>query len=178
MRRNFVSAAFLLLIKFKLNAPDLIFSFICDTIHLYQAKIYFQSENILSENQNREKVMAKIQESGEMYLETIYVLSKKGPVRSTDVAEHMGYSKPSISRAVGLLKSSGYLLMDKEGYLTLTDAGLEIASKIYERHILLSEFLVRLGVDKDVAAADACKIEHVISEESFEAIKSHIHKQK
>ncbi len=178
MRRNFVSAAFLLLIKCKLNAPDLIFSFICDTIHLYQAKIYFQSKNILSENQNREKVMAKIQESGEMYLETIYVLSKKGPVRSTDVAEHMGYSKPSISRAVGLLKSSGYLLMDKEGYLTLTDAGLEIASKIYERHILLSEFLVRLGVDKDVAAADACKIEHVISEESFEAIKSHIHKQK
>ena len=178
MRRNFVSAAFLLLIKCKLNAPDLIFSFICDTIHLYQAKIYFQSENILSENQNRAKVMAKIQESGEMYLETIYVLSKKGPVRSTDVAEHMGYSKPSISRAVGLLKSSGYLLMDKEGYLTLTDAGLEIASKIYERHILLSEFLVRLGVDKDVAAADACKIEHVISEESFEAIKSHIHKQK
>ena len=178
MRRNFVSAAFLLLIKCKLNAPDLIFSFICDTIHLYQAKIYFQSENILSENQNREKVMAKIQESGEMYLETIYVLSKKGPVRSTDVAEHMGYSKPSISRAVGLLKSSGYLLMDKEGYLTLTDAGLEIASKIYERHILLSEFLVRLGVDKDVAAADACKIEHVISEQSFEAIKSHIHKQK
>ena len=178
MRRNFVSAAFLLLIKCKLNAPDLIFSFICDTIHLYQAKIYFQSENILSENQNREKVMAKIQESGEMCLETIYVLSKKGPVRSTDVAEHMGYSKPSISRAVGLLKSSGYLLMDKEGYLTLTDAGLEIASKIYERHILLSEFLVRLGVDKDVAAADACKIEHVISEESFEAIKSHIHKQK
>lgn len=178
MRRNFVSAAFLLLIKCKLNAPDLIFSFICDTIHLYQAKIYFQSKNILSENQNREKVMAKIQESGEMYLETIYVLSKKGPVRSTDVAEHMGYSKPSISRAVGLLKSSGYLLMDKEGYLTLTDAGLEIASKMYERHILLSEFLVRLGVDKDVAAADACKIEHVISEESFEAIKSHIHKQK
>ena len=173
-----MSAAFLLLIKCKLNAPDLIFSFICDTIHLYQAKIYFQSKNILSENQNREKVMAKIQESGEMYLETIYVLSKKGPVRSTDVAEHMGYSKPSISRAVGLLKSSGYLLMDKEGYLTLTDAGLEIASKIYERHILLSEFLVRLGVDKDVAAADACKIEHVISEESFEAIKSHIHKQK
>ena len=121
--------------------------------------------------------MAKIQESGEMYLETIYVLSKKGPVSSTDVAEHMGYSKPSISRAVGLLKNSGHLLMDKEGYLTLTDAGLEIASKIYERHVLLSEFLVRLGVDKEIASADACKIEHVISEESFEAIKSHIHKQ-
>ena len=149
------------------------FSFICDTIHLYQAKIYFQSENILSENQNREKVMAKIQESGEMYLETIYILSKKGPVRSTDVAEHMGYSKPSISRAVGLLKSSGYLLMDKEGYLTLTDAGLEIASKIYERHILLSEFLVRLGVDKDVAAADACKIEHDLSDETFQRIKEY-----
>ena len=118
--------------------------------------------------------MAKIQESGEMYLETIYVLSKKGPVRYTDVAEHMGYSKPSISRAVGLLKSSGYLLMDKEGYLTLTDTGLAIATKIYERHIFLSEFLVKLGVDKDVAAADACKIEHVISEESFEAIKKHV----
>ena len=118
--------------------------------------------------------MAKIQESGEMYLETIYVLSKKGPVRSTDVAERMGYSRPSISRAVGLLKSSGYLLMDKEGYLTLTDTGLAIATKIYERHIFLSEFLVKLGVDKDVAAADACKIEHVISEESFEAIKKHL----
>lgn len=118
--------------------------------------------------------MAKIQESGEMYLETIYVLSKKGPVRSTDVAERMGYSKPSISRAVGLLKSSGHLLMDKEGYLTLTDTGLAIATKIYERHIFLSEFLVKLGVDKDVAAADACKIEHVISEESFEAIKKHV----
>ena len=118
--------------------------------------------------------MAKIQESGEMYLERIYVLSKKGPVRSTDVAERMGYSKPSISRAVGLLKSSGYLLMDKEGYLTLTDTGLAIATKIYERHIFLSEFLVKLGVDKDVAAADACKIEHVISEESFEAIKKHV----
>ena len=118
--------------------------------------------------------MAKIQESGEMYLETIYVLSKKRPVRSTDVAERMGYSKPSISRAVGLLKSSGYLLMDKEGYLTLTDTGLAIATKIYERHIFLSEFLVKLGVDKDVAAADACKIEHVISEESFEAIKKHV----
>ena len=86
----------------------------------------------------------------------------------------MGYSKPSISRAVGLLKSSGYLLMDKEGYLTLTDTGLAIATKIYERHIFLSEFLVKLGVDKDVAAADACKIEHVISEESFEAIKKHV----
>ncbi len=123
---------------------------------------------------NREKVMAKIQESGEMYLETIYVLSKKGPVRSTDVAEHMGYSKPSVSRAVGLLKSGGHLLMDREGYLTLTETGLAIAAKIYERHIFLSEFLVRLGVDKDVAAADACKIEHVISAESFEAIKKHV----
>ncbi len=118
--------------------------------------------------------MAKIQESGEMYLETIYVLSKKGPVRSTDVAEHMGYSKPSVSRAVGLLKSGGHLLMDREGYLTLTETGLAIAAKIYERHIFLSEFLVRLGVDKDVAAADACKIEHVISAESFEAIKKYV----
>ena len=118
--------------------------------------------------------MAKIQESGEMYLETIYVLSKKGPVRSTDVAERMGYSKPSISRAVGLLKSSGYLLMDKEGYLTLTDTGLAIATKIYERHIFLSEFLVKLGVDKDVAAADACKIEHIISDESYLRMKAYM----
>ena len=115
-----------------------------------------------------------LQESGEMYLETIYVLSKNGVVRSLDVAEYMGFSKPSVSRAVGLLKQGGYLLMDKEGYLTLTESGLDVAKKIYERHTLLSKFLVRLGVDEETAAEDACKMEHDISDESFSAIKEHV----
>lgn len=115
-----------------------------------------------------------LQESGEMYLETIYVLSKNGVVRSLDVAEYMGYSKPSVSRAVGLLKQSGYLIMDRDGSLTLTEDGLGVAKKIYERHTLLSDFLVRLGVDEKTAAEDACKIEHDISDESFAAIKRHV----
>ena len=115
-----------------------------------------------------------LQESGEMYLETIYVLSKsKGAVRSLDVAEYMNFSKPSVSRAVGLLKSGGYLLMDKEGLLTLTDSGRAVAEKIYERHTLLTAFLTHLGVDPKVAAEDACKMEHDISDETFEAIKRH-----
>ena len=115
-----------------------------------------------------------LQESGEMYLETIYVLSKNGVVRSLDVAEYMGFSKPSVSRAVGLLKQGGYLLMDKDGYLTLTESGLDVAKKIYERHTLLSKILVRLGVDEKTAAEDACKMEHYISDESFSAIKEHV----
>ncbi len=115
-----------------------------------------------------------IQESGEMYLETIFVLSReRDAVRSIDVCEHMGYSKPSVSRAIGLLKNGGYVEMDKNGHLTLTEAGLEIASKIYERHTLLTEFLVRLGVDRDIAAEDACKVEHHLSDDTFEAIKRH-----
>ena len=114
------------------------------------------------------------QESGEMYLETVYVLSKNGVVRSLDVAEYMGFSKPSVSRAVGLLKQGGYLLMDKDGYLTLTESGLDVAKKIYERHTLLSKFLVRLGVDEKTATEDACKMEHDISDESFSAIKEHV----
>ena len=114
-----------------------------------------------------------LQESGEMYLETIYVLSKNGVVRSLDVAEYMGFSKPSVSRAVGLLKQGGYLLMDKEGYLTLTESGLDVAKKIYERHTLLSKFLVRLGVDEKTAAEDACKMEHDISQQTYDAICSH-----
>ena len=112
-----------------------------------------------------------LQESGEMYLETIYVLSKNGVVRSLDVAEYMGFSKPSVSRAVGLLKQGGYLIMDRDGSLTLTEEGLGVAKKIYERHTLLSDFLVRLGVDEKTAAEDACKMEHVISDESFAALK-------
>lgn len=118
-----------------------------------------------------------IQESGEMYLESIYVLSQKNaPVHSVDVGEYLGYSKPSVSRAVGLLKSGGYVLMDKDGTLTLTDSGLELAHKIYERHTVISSMLQRLGVREEVAVADACKIEHAISDESFEAIKTHIQK--
>ena len=115
-----------------------------------------------------------LQESGEMYLETVYVLSKNGVVRSLDVAEYMGFSKPSVSRAVGLLKQGGYLLMDKDGYLTLTESGLDVAKKIYERHTLLSKFLVRLGVDEKTSTEDACKMEHDISDESFSAIKEHV----
>ena len=115
-----------------------------------------------------------LQESGEMYLETILVLSKKSSaVRSLDVAEYMGFSKPSVSRAVGLLKSGGYVVTDEDGYLLLTEAGREIAEKIYERHTLLTDVLTRLGVDKDVAAEDACKIEHDISDQSFQAIKQY-----
>ena len=110
-----------------------------------------------------------------MYLETIYILSKKiGSVRSLDVAEYMNFSKPSVSRAVGLLKSGDYILVDGSGYITLTDSGREIAEKMYERHTLLSELLERLGVDKETAVEDACKIEHDISDESFEAIKRHV----
>ena len=113
-------------------------------------------------------------ESGEMYLETILVLSKKKPaVRSIDVGEYMGYSKPSVSRAVGLLKQGGYLTVDAEGYLHLTEAGYEIASKTYERHRLLTEYFIRLGVNEETAASDACKIEHDISDETFDAIKRH-----
>ena len=116
-----------------------------------------------------------IQESGEMYLESIHVLlQKKSAVRSVDVSEYMGYSKPSVSRAVGLLKNGGYILVDKDGYITLTEEGLAIANKIYQRHTLISNLLVQLGVDPKVAAEDACKIEHIISEETFSAIKNQL----
>ena len=116
-----------------------------------------------------------MQESGEMYLETILILSRtKGQVRSIDIVDYMSFSKPSVSRAVGLLKSGGYILVDPEGYITLTDAGREVAEKIYERHTTLTELLTRLGVDPDVAAEDACRMEHVISQESFEALKRHM----
>ena len=114
-----------------------------------------------------------------MYLETIHVLFKKnGSVRSIDISEHMGYSKPSVSRAVGLLKKDGYIQVDHDGYITLTDAGTDVAMKIYERHTILSRLLVALGVDPEVAAEDACKLEHAISDESFKAIKAHLEKMK
>ena len=116
-----------------------------------------------------------LHESAEMYLETIYSLSQNHPtVRSIDVAESMGYSKPSVSRAVGLLKQGGYLEMDKDGFLTLTDSGIAVAQKIFERHMVLSTMLMALGVSKETAAEDACKIEHVISDETFQAIKTHM----
>ena len=116
-----------------------------------------------------------IQESGEMYLETILILSQKSSgVRSLDVAEYMGFSKPSVSRAVGLLKRGGYLNMADDGLLTLTDAGREAARKIFERHTVLSEFLALIGVDGEVAAKDACRIEHVISDETLNAIKKYM----
>ena len=114
----------------------------------------------------------RLLESGEMYLETIHILSLKGGhVRSLDVAEYMGFSKPSVSRAVGLLKSGGYIVVDEDGFITLTDVGHEVADKIYERHTVLTDFLSSLGVNAETAAEDACKIEHDISDESFRAIK-------
>ena len=116
-----------------------------------------------------------LQESGEMYLETIYRLSREHEyVRSIDVAEEMGYSKPSVSRAVGLLKNGGFILVDEDGYITLTEDGLDVATKIYERHTILTNALIRLGVDPDVASEDACKIEHVISSTTFAALKKHL----
>lgn len=113
-----------------------------------------------------------LQESGEMYLESIYVLCKeKKNVRSIDIVEYMNFSKPSVSRAVGLLKNGGYITVDSDGYINLTDIGREVAEKIYERHSIISAMLIKLGVDEETATADACKIEHVISDKSFEAIK-------
>ena len=120
-----------------------------------------------------------IQESGEMYLESIYVLSQKSSaVRSIDVGEYMGYSKPSVSRAMGLLKKGEYIVIDRDGHITLTEKGLTVAQKIYERHTVLTELLIRLGVDREIASEDACKIEHAISDESFRAIQAHLEKYK
>ena len=114
----------------------------------------------------------QLKESGEMYLETIYILNRrKGFVRSIDVCEEMGYSKPSVSRAVGLLRDGGYLIVGKDGGLSLTEAGLEVAERTYERHTVLSELFMKLGVSEENAVADACKMEHIISVETFAALK-------
>lgn len=114
----------------------------------------------------------RVHESGEMYLEAILVLTKKnGFVRSIDVSEYLGYSKPSVSRAMGILRSGAYIVVDKDGAITLTDSGREIAEKIFERHTVLSKLLMKLGVSEETAAADACKMEHAISDESFQALK-------
>ena len=115
-----------------------------------------------------------VHESGEMYLEAILVLSKKsGFVRSVDVGEYLGYSKPSVSRAMGILRKGDYIVMEKDGAITLTDQGRQIAEMIYERHTVLSQLLMQLGVSEATATADACKLEHAISDESFQAIKAH-----
>ena len=114
-------------------------------------------------------------ESGEMYLETIYVLTRKSTsVRSVDVAESMGYSKPSVSRAIGILKTGENITVDRSGFITLTEKGIKTAENLYERHTILTGLLISLGVEKETATEDACKIEHVISRESFEAIKKYI----
>lgn len=117
-------------------------------------------------------------ESGEMYLETIYVLGQKQQnVRSIDVAEEMGFSKPSVSRGVSILKQQGYLVVDGNGFLELTDSGMDLAKKIYERHTILTEALTRLGVDPEIAQQDACKMEHIISDETLNAFKKHLGKE-
>lgn len=118
-----------------------------------------------------------LQESGEMYLETIYILSLKTEnVRSLDVAEYMGFSKPSVSRAVSLLKKGEYITSDNFGFLCLTEKGMGVAKSMFERHTLLTAFLEKLGVNSETASKDACKIEHHISEETFEAIKKYAKK--
>ncbi len=113
-----------------------------------------------------------LQESGEMYLETIYVLTRENAnIRAIDVGEYMGFSKPSVSRALGLLKNGGYITVSPDGHIALTDTGREVAKKIYNRHELITSFLTKIGVPPQIASSDACRIEHVISDESFEAIR-------
>lgn len=116
-----------------------------------------------------------LHESAEMYLETIYMLTqRKTNVRSVDIAEHMSYSKPSVSRAMGLLKQGGYIAVDTDGFITLTPEGLAVAKKIFERHTVITQLLTRIGISEKTAAEDACKIEHVISDETFQAVKKYL----
>ena len=116
-----------------------------------------------------------LHESGQMYLEAIYVLSGQRPVvRSIDVGEYLGYSKPSVSRAMGIIKKNGYVIADADGALKLTDEGRAVAETMYSRHTVLTKMLTALGVPEAIAAEDACRIEHVISEETFDAIKQHL----
>lgn len=118
-----------------------------------------------------------LHESGQMYLEAIYVLLKKNEkIRAIDIGTYLGYSKPSVSRAVGILKKEGYIDISAEGHITLTVAGSAVATQLYERHTILSDMLFALGVDEVTAAEDACRIEHVISDESFAAIKRYLKK--
>lgn len=115
-----------------------------------------------------------LHESGQMYLETIYLLLQKNDkIRAIDVCNHLNYSKPSVSRAIGLLKKGEYVVVDKDGFITMTDLGKQVAETLYERHTILANLFVSLGVDKQTATEDACRIEHVISDKSFSAIKNH-----
>lgn len=126
------------------------------------------------ESRRKGLIYMRIQESGEMYLETIFILKSREPqVRSIDIANYTGYSKPSVSRAVGILKENNFIEVDGFGYITLTKSGEKRAKRIYERHTLLTKFLIGLGVNSKIAAEDACKIEHYISEETFNKIKEH-----
>jgi Mn-dependent DtxR family transcriptional regulator len=135
----------------------------------FSAKVWYNSRITLSQ---KEFALMKLLESGQMYLETIYVLSREMPaVHSIDISEHMGYSKPSVSRAMGLLKSGGYITVDEGCHISLTEDGRAVAEKIYERHKILTEFLIKIGVSVETASDDACKIEHHISDESLNAIK-------
>lgn len=116
-----------------------------------------------------------MKESGEMYLESIYILCEKNEsVRSIDIAEHMNYSKPSVSRAVALLKKDGYITINKDGYISLTELGKLKSKSIFERHTVLTKMLVSLGIDEETATEDACRMEHVISEKTFNAMKNHL----
>ncbi len=115
-----------------------------------------------------------LHESGQMYLEAIYVLSQKNEnIRAIDVGAYLGYTKPSVSRAIGLLKKSEHISVDGDGYITMTDKGMRVAEQLYERHTVLTNLLMALGVDEETATEDACRIEHVISEKSFSAVKEH-----
>lgn len=115
-----------------------------------------------------------LHESGQMYLETIYILlQKQSKVRAIDVGTYLGYTKPSVSRAIGILKKGEYITVDNDGYISLTPLGKEIAEKLYERHTVLSNMLIALGIDKETATEDACRIEHVISDKSFDVVKKH-----
>ena len=120
--------------------------------------------------------MNKLRQSGEDYLETILILSKRSGVRSVDIANEMNLSKPSVSRAVGILKNGGFISVDKDGYITLTAEGKNLAESVYERHTVLTDWLVGIGVDEKTAAEDACRLEHIFSPESFEKLKEHIKK--
>ncbi len=125
-------------------------------------------------NMNEEKIIKEMHESGEMYLETILILSGEKPaVRSIDVGEYMGFSKPSVSRAVGKLKADGYISVDKSGYITLTESGRAIAERIYDRHNTLEKIFMTMGVDQQTAEDDACKLEHYLSDTTYEAMKKY-----
>ncbi len=116
--------------------------------------------------------MMALHESGQMYLEAIYVLLQKNEkIRAIDVGAYLGYTKPSVSRAIGILKKGGFISVDSDGYITLLDSGKQVAENLYERHTVLSNMLMALGVDEETATEDACRIEHVISDKSFNAVK-------